>query len=205
MAYSPKHTTDHEGWSQTEIKSVELSHSSHVEPAFLVSEQREPLTHGASSITHLCWTTKPQGKGSVWPGWLSMMQFSFLFLWGLRRKYNWEISGAFSSSSKSFAYILCSHTNHQLKGLAVFVLEDCLAGGACFLSWQGLGVKVETFWCGTHAVLIYLRYHSFSELRWLKSFVPRKRACLSTTSKCRHLQVFDLYTKNLSNEHWETG
>lgn len=35
-------------------------------------------------------------------------------------------AGPFSQPLKSFAYILCSHTNHQLSGLAVFVLGNCM-------------------------------------------------------------------------------
>lgn len=43
----------------------------------VVPQQREPSSHGTSSITLFCWTTIPQGKSLVWPSWLSMMQFSF--------------------------------------------------------------------------------------------------------------------------------
>lgn len=122
----------------------------------VVPKQREPPSYGRSSITLCCWTTIPQGKSLVWPSWLSMMQFSFLSLPSLRRKYNWEISRALYSSSKSFAYILCCHTNHQLSGLDVFVLEDCIAVAVSHLI-PAVTVKESRNFCfGIRVTLIYL-------------------------------------------------
>lgn len=133
----------------------------------VVPQQREPPSHGASSITLFCWTTIPQGKSVVWPSWLPMMQFSFLSLPSLRRKYNWEISRALSSSSKSFAYILCSHTNHQLSGLVVFVLEDSMAVAVSHLI-PAVTVKESRNFCfGIRVTLIYFLYESLSEIVWL--------------------------------------
>lgn len=112
----------------------------------------------------------------VWSGpvdcqWCSLV---FLSLPSLRRKYNWEISRALSSSSKSFAYILCSHTNHQLSGLAVFVLEDSMAVAVSHLI-PAVSVKESRNFCfGIRATLIYLLYKSLSEIVWLKLHAREK-------------------------------
>lgn len=107
----------------------------------------------------------------VWSGpvdcqWCSL---AFLSLPSLRRKYNWEISGALSSSSKSFAYILCSHTNHQLSGLAVFVLQDCMAVAVSRLILAVTVKESRNFRFGMHITLIHLLYDSVNEIQWLKS------------------------------------
>lgn len=70
--------------------------------------------------------------------WLLLVWLSTLSEPSRRRKCNWEISRFLPSPSKPFSYILCSQTHHQLSGLVVFVLEDCMSAGVGVLSWQGL-------------------------------------------------------------------
>lgn len=113
----------------------------------------------------------------VWSGpvdcqWCSL---AFLSLPGLRRKYNWEISRALSSSSKSFAYILCSHTNHQLSGLAVFVLEDCMAVAVSRLILAVTVKESRNFRFCVHITLIHLLFDSVNEIQWLKWLATEQR------------------------------
>lgn len=136
----------------------------------VVPQQHKLSSHGASSITLFCWTTIPQGKSLVWPSWLSTKQFSiFLSFPSLKRKYNWEISSAFSLSSKSFAYIVCSHTNHQLSGLAVFVLEDCMAVAVSCLIQIATVKESRNFGFNLHITLIHLLCDCLTENQWLQS------------------------------------
>lgn len=59
-----------------------------------------------------------------------MLNTDFFFFFWLSQSWGESIivksAGPFSQPLKSFAYILCSHTNHQLSGLAVFVLGNCM-------------------------------------------------------------------------------
>lgn len=78
---------------------------------FVVAQQREPSSHGTSSILFFFFSSSDHNT-SGWEFGLAQLTvndavLAFLSLPSLRRKYNWEISRALSSSSKSFAYILC--------------------------------------------------------------------------------------------------
>lgn len=63
---------------------------------------------------------------------IGLVLFDSLFDQSWRKNCNWEISRSFPSPSKPFSYILCSQTYHQLSGLVMFVLEDCMAAGTVF-------------------------------------------------------------------------
>ena len=120
-------------------------------------------------------------RARVWPGpvdcqWCSL---AFLFLPSLRRKYNWEISRSLSSW-KSFAYILCSHTNHKLSGLAVFVLEDCMDVAVSRLIPATAVKESRNFalLCTLHwSICCMILSMKFCDLKWLQ------RNCWWITSK----------------------
>ena len=130
----------------------------------------------------------------VWSGpvdcqWCSLASYFFFCLsqaWG--GSIIEKSAGPFSSSSKSFAYILCSHTNHQLSGLAVFVLEDCMAVAVSRLI---LAVTVKErrnflLFC-MRVTLIHLLYGSVNEIWWLKSLAAEGEGTFGKKNKKKKL------------------
>lgn len=75
----------------------------------------------------------------------------------------------FPFSSKSFAYIVCSHTNHQLSSLAVFVLEDCMAVAVSCLIQIATVKESRNFGFNLHITLIHLLCDCLTENQWLQS------------------------------------
>ena len=121
-----------------------------------------------------CWTATPQWEFGLAQLTVNDAVWLVFFFFCLSQAWGGSIieksAGPFSSSSKSFAYILCSHTNHQLSGLAVFVLEDCMAVAVSRLI---LAVTVKErrnflLFC-MRVTLIHLLYGSVNEIWWLKS------------------------------------
>lgn len=80
--------------------------------------------------------------------------FAFFFCLQARGRSIIEKSaGPFSCSSKSFAYILCFHTNHQLSGLAVFVLGNCMTIAVRRLILAATVKESRNFHFGMHVTM----------------------------------------------------